>query len=131
MQFLWPGVMAAQAIHVAAKLKLADLVAAGPKTIEELAETTQTHRLSLGRFLRALTSLGIFAEDAAGRFWQTELSDTLCDDHSESIRHWATMLGAPFIWEPFGRLDETIRTGQPAFERVYRGEFLHQAQILS
>jgi hypothetical protein len=63
MQLLWPGAVAVQAIHVAAKVGLADLVAAGPKTVVELSEATRMNGTSLARFLRALTSLGIFAED--------------------------------------------------------------------
>jgi hypothetical protein len=47
MQILWPGAMAVQAIHVAAKLALADLVASGAKSIKELAEATHTHGSSL------------------------------------------------------------------------------------
>ena len=88
MQILWPGAMAVQAMHVAAKFALADLVAGGPKSIEELAEATHCHGPSMARFLRALTSLGIFAEDTTGRFRQTALSDTLPSDHPESIRPW-------------------------------------------
>ena len=42
MQILWPGPMAVQAIHVAAKFGLADLVAGGPKSIQELAEATRS-----------------------------------------------------------------------------------------
>jgi SAM-dependent methyltransferase len=123
MQLLWPGGVAVQAIHIAARLGLADLVAAGPKTVVELSEATRTHRTSLARLLRALMSLGIFAEDASGRYAQTPLSDALRADHSESIRPLAMMLGARFIWEPVGRLDETIRTGQAAFERVHSAPF--------
>lgn len=33
MQILWPGAMTVQAMHVAAKFALADLVAGGPKSI--------------------------------------------------------------------------------------------------
>lgn len=67
MQILWPGALAAQADHVGAKFALADLVASGPKNIEQLADATHTHP-SLGRVLRALTSLGIFVEDGEGRY---------------------------------------------------------------
>jgi len=123
MQILWPGAMAVQAIHVAAKFALADLVASGPKSIQELAEATHTHGSSLGRFLRALTSLGIFVEDTTGRYRQTALSDTLRSDHPESIRSFAMMLGAHFVWKPSGALEETVRTGQPSFERVYGAPF--------
>jgi hypothetical protein len=123
MQILWPGAMAVQAIHVAAKFALADLVASGPKSIRELAEATHTHGSSLGRLLRALTSLGIFAEDTTGRYRQTALSDTLRSDHPESIRPSAMMLGAHFVWKPSGALEETVRTGQPSFERLYGAPF--------
>jgi len=109
---LWPGAMAAQAIHVAAKLTLADLVASGPKSLEELAEATHTHGSSLARFLRALSSLGIFAEDATGRFRQTALSDTLRSDHPQSLRPSAMMLAGHFVWKPSGELEETLRIAQ-------------------
>jgi hypothetical protein len=123
MQLLWPGAIAVQAIHVAAKLAVADLVAAGPKPVAELAAATKTDGASLGRLLRALSSLGIFAEDASGRYGQTPLSDTLRSDHPQSIRRWAMMLGARFVWDPCGELHETIRTGRPAFELVYQAPF--------
>jgi len=123
MQILWPGAIAAQAIHVAARFALADLVAAGPKSIKELADATRTQAPSLGRLLRALTSLGIFVEDTSGRFRQTALSDTLRSDHPESIRPFAMMLGAHFVWKPSGALEETLQTGQPSFERVYGAPF--------
>jgi len=123
MQLLWPGAMAVQAIHVAAKFGLADLVAGGPKSIKELAEATQTHGSSLGRLLRALTSLGIFAEDTTGRYGQTALSDTLRSDHPQSVWPSAMMMGAHFVWKPSGALEETVRTGQPSFEHVYGAPF--------
>lgn len=63
-RFFWPAIGAAQAIHVAASLGLADLVADGPKTADELAQATKAHGPSLRRLLRALTSLGVFAENA-------------------------------------------------------------------
>jgi O-methyltransferase domain len=123
MRSLWPAAMTVQAIHVAAKLGLADLVADGPRTVTELAADVGAHGPSLGRFLRALTSLGIFAEDPDGRYRQTALSETLRADHPESIRRWAMMLGARFVWAPSGELDLTIRTGHPAFERLYGAQF--------
>jgi O-methyltransferase domain/Dimerisation domain len=123
MRLLWPGAMAVQAIHVAAKLGLADLVASGPKTVAELAAGVHAHGPSLGRLLRALTSLGIFVEDADGGYRQTPLSETLQADHPDSIRRWAMMLGAGFMWRPSGELDRTIRTGQPAFEHIYGAPF--------
>jgi SAM-dependent methyltransferase len=123
MRLLWPGGVAVQAIHVAAKLGLADLLAAGPKSVLDLSDATRMNGTSLARFLRALTSLGIFAEDTSGRYCQTPLGEALRADHPESIRPLAMMLGARFIWEPVGWLDESIRTGQAAFERVHSAPF--------
>jgi hypothetical protein len=123
MQMLWPGPIAVQAIYVAAKFALADLVASGPKSVKELAEATHADASSLGRLLRALASLGIFAEDSTGRYRQTALSDTLRSDHPESLRPLAMMLGTHFMWRPCGALDEAVRTGQPSFEHAYGAPF--------
>jgi hypothetical protein len=123
MGLMWPGALAVQTIHVAALLRLADLVAAGPKCVAELAETTVTHAPSLARLLRALTSIGIFAEDADGRYRQTPLSDVLRTDHPGSMRPFALMLGAGFIWKPTGELAAGITTGQPPFAQVFGAQF--------
>jgi SAM-dependent methyltransferase len=123
MQLLWPAAVAVQAIHAAARLGLADAVAAGSSTVDELAEATGAHRTSLARLLRALTSLGIFAEDPTGRYRATPLGDALRADHRQSARPLAMMLGARFIWEPLGWLDDAVRTGQTAFERVHAAPF--------
>lgn len=131
MRLLWPGPLTVQAIHVTASLRVADLVASGPKTVVELAETTRTHGPSLGRLLRALASLGIFVEDSKGRYCQTALSDALRTDHPQSMRPWAMMLGSRFIWTPIGELGGTIRTGKPAFEHVHGAQFFkHLAEHL-
>jgi DNA-binding IclR family transcriptional regulator len=54
------GFATTQAIAVAARLGVADLVAAAPRTVDELAYETKTHAPSLRRLLQCLTSLGIF-----------------------------------------------------------------------
>jgi Tn3 transposase DDE domain/Dimerisation domain len=71
------GSKTTQAIAVAAKLGVADLVAAAPRTVDQLAQETKTHAPSLHRLLQFLTSLGIFAEDADGKYRQTTVSETL------------------------------------------------------
>lgn len=123
MQRIFPGAIAVQGIYVAAKLAIADQLERGPMSSEELAQATHAHAPSLQRVLRALTTLGIFAEDATGHFRQTDLSATLCQDHPASMRPWALMLGAPFVWQPSGELYQTVLTGEPTFERVYGTSF--------
>ncbi len=73
------GYWISQSIHVAAKLKLADLVKDGPKTADELAKFTNTNPQSLYRLLRALSSVEIFAEDEEGRFAMTPMAECLLD----------------------------------------------------
>jgi len=114
------GFMATPAISVAATLGIADLVAETPRTAEELTQATNTHGPSLRRLLHFLTSLGVFAEDAAGRYRQTPLSETLRSDHPLSFRGSAILFGSEFIWRPWGDLRMTIATGQPAFDSLYQ-----------
>ena len=85
------SLMTPQAIHIAAKLGIADLVATAPATVEELAVATKSHAPSLRRLLKFLTSLGVFSENASGKYHQTPLSDTLRRDHPQSTRCFAIL----------------------------------------
>lgn len=49
-------------VYVAAKLSLADHLARGPKSADELAGPTKTHAPSLYRLMRTLASLGVVTE---------------------------------------------------------------------
>lgn len=104
MDLIWPGAFVVQSIHVVARLGIADVLGPEPRPADELAEAAQVHGPSLKRVLRALTTLGVFAEDAGGRFRHTDLSQTLRASHPESVRTWALMLGAHFVWRPLGDL---------------------------
>jgi Dimerisation domain len=50
-----------QAIHVAAALGIADLLAHGPRASDELAESAGAYPDALYRLLRALASVGVFS----------------------------------------------------------------------
>ena len=67
------GYWVSRLIHVAAKLKLADLLKDGPRSAGHLATATGVHAPALYRVLRALASVGIFAETKGGRFKLTPL----------------------------------------------------------
>ncbi|MGA3043571.1 MAG: methyltransferase [Bryobacteraceae bacterium] len=123
MEYIWPGVIAAQAIYVAAKLRIPDLLASGPKTVEELASDCGAHAPALERLLRALATLEMFAPAPDGRFHNTPLTEMLCSDHPQRLRDGALLLPAPFLWRPLGDLYESVRTGEPAFQRVFGQRF--------
>jgi len=62
------GYWVSQGVYVAAKLGIADHLATGPVHYEDLARKTNTHALSLYRTLRALASVGVFADSSMGLF---------------------------------------------------------------
>jgi hypothetical protein len=51
IEYIWPGIIAAQAIYVATKLRIPDLLASGPKTVTELASNCGAHAATLERLL--------------------------------------------------------------------------------
>ncbi len=113
------GAWAAQAVYAAAKLGVADLLADGPRPCAELAEATGTHAPSLYRVLRALAGLGVFAEEADGRFRLTPMAECLRTGVPGSVRPFAVFLGEEWIWRSWGEILHSVRTGEPAFERVF------------
>lgn len=122
-EYLWPGIIAAQAIYVAAKLRIPDLLASGPKTAAELASGCGAHAATLERLMRALSSLEMFARTPDGRFCNTPLTEVLRAGHPQSQRDSALFLPAAFLWRPVGELEYSVRTGEPAFERVFGQRF--------
>src|SRR3569833_3349072 len=108
-----------QLVYVAAKLGIADALVAGPLTVHEIAARVGAHPPYLGRVLRALASVGIFAADPHGRFHLTRLAQTLRSDHPESLRNFALKLVDDYNWSAWGALEHTVRTGESAFEHVH------------
>ena len=91
MQMLF-GFAPARAIGIAAELRIADHLADGPKTAEELALKTNSHARSLYRLLRACASVGVFSEDPDKRFSLSPMADFLRSDNPESLRAFAEMI---------------------------------------
>ena len=83
------GVRLSQAISAAATLGIADLLAEGPRPVDELASATETHAPSLYRLLRALAAEGIFAELANRRFALTPKAEFLRTGVPHSLHGWA------------------------------------------
>lgn len=112
------GYWISQAVYAAAKFGIADLLHAGPLTAEQLAEATSTHPGALYRLLRALASVGIFAEDEQNRFALTSLAEPLRSDATQSKRALALMMGDE-QFHAWSEIEHSIRTGRTAFEKVY------------
>jgi hypothetical protein len=108
-----------QALHVAATLGIADLLAAGPRPAADLAAATGTHPRALYRLLRAVASVGVLAEDGAGAFALTDLGQYLRADHPQSVHGWAVYAGHPTYWGTWQHLRHSVTTGEPAFRHLH------------
>ena len=113
------GFRVSQAIHVAAALGLADLLASGPKTSGELAEATNTHPLALYRLMRALSSAGVFRELDHRRFELTPVGELLRSDVAGTHAPMAQLVGRPSYWQAWGDLLHAVRSGETAFNHVH------------
>ena len=113
------GFIVSQAISVAAKLYIADYLKDEAKTVAELATLTATHEPSLYRLMRALTSVGVFAINADGRYSNSPLSELLRSDHAESLRPMAHMICDQEHWRAHGNLLQSVKTGEVAFEYTF------------
>jgi O-methyltransferase domain/Dimerisation domain len=117
------GFWVSQAIAVVAELGITDFLQDGPKTCEELAQVTGTHPGALYRLLRAVASVGVFVEEATGRFSSTPIATLLSSNLPQSWRAAAIMSGQAWAWQAWGALLYSVKTGQPAFEHVFGVEF--------
>lgn len=117
------GAVITRALSLAAELGLADLLANGPRDIEELAQATSTHARSLYRMLRLLSSVGVFTEARPGQFALTPLGECLRSAVPGSMRSWLRMLGLKFWFHTYAEALHSLRTGEPAFARSVGMEF--------
>src|SRR5262245_53765835 len=104
-------------VYVAADLGLADHLATGPKTAEELAGPTKTHAPSLYRLLRTLASLGLVAEDPAHRFSLTPLGEALKSGAPGAARASVLTIASEWWVRGFGQLRYSLETGKSGFEK--------------
>ncbi len=109
----------ARAIGIAAELRIADLLADGSKTADELALKTNSHARSLYRLLRACASVGVFSEDADKRFSLSPMADFLRSDNPQSLRAFAEMLAHGEQFQTWSGLDYSVQAGLPAFDKVH------------
>ena len=112
------GFFPTQVLHVAATLGLVDHLADGPRTVEDLARATGTHGPSLHRVLRALACFGVLDEVAPGTYGRGRHADGLAEGGPSSMVHLVRLFAGRDVWRSWGELDETVRTGEPAWHRV-------------
>jgi hypothetical protein len=111
MQELILAAWISQGITAVADLGVADALAGGPLSINELAGKVGAEPDALGRLLRALISKGIFARRDDGRYELSPLADLLRSDVPVSVAPMARFIGARQHREHWSLLTEAIKTG--------------------
>jgi hypothetical protein len=112
------GFWLSQAIYVAAKLGIADLMADGPKSSVEIAAATGADAPSIFRLLRALAGVNVFSHTGADYFVLAPLGEGLLSDAPGSLRATLITLGE-IHYRACGDLLHSVRTGSSAFNHVY------------
>ena len=101
------------------ELGIPDLLKHGPKGSEELGQAAGTHPPSLYRLVRAMTGVGIFAEDDQQRFSLTPLETTLRSDFPGSLRSFVTEILGRSHYAAWEKMLYSVITGGTAFDHIY------------
>jgi hypothetical protein len=105
---LLSGSWVAQLLGSAARMRLVDHVADGPRSVDELARVTGAHPPSLARMLRALAGLGVLSSPSPGVFALGPLGPAL-----RALREVAIAETDAVHWGAWQRLHEAVMTGRP------------------
>ncbi|HVB33759.1 MAG TPA: methyltransferase [Patescibacteria group bacterium] len=106
-------------VWAAANLRIADHLASGPKSADELSAPTGCNARPLHRFLRALTNFGILTLGEDARFALTPLGEALKSDAPGFARSTILSMAGQWSWRAWEEFQYTVETGKPAMERVF------------
>jgi SAM-dependent methyltransferase len=110
-----------EAIHVAAALGVADLLAEAPKSAEELASVTGADAASLRRVMRALASFKVFSQASADRFALGPLGELLRSDGEGSLYSAALFFGGKTVAGAVELFEHCVKTGESASQKLSGG----------
>jgi hypothetical protein len=108
-----------QVLGVAARHALADVLADGPLSADEIAARTGLDADALHRVLRGLAFGGVFRLRGDGRFENNRLSDALRGGRPHRAREWVEYFASGSNVRAWHDLDATVRSGEGAFGRVH------------
>ncbi len=119
MQMVTGGYVA-RALSEISRLSVPDLLhKAGPMSAAALvADGVDADVPTLERVMRLCSSVGLFTEDAAGRFGATPLSEVLTSDAAGSVKVLAEEMGGTWM-QSWMRLSEALRTGEPQMRPLF------------
>jgi hypothetical protein len=118
MSVLAGGFAVSQMLYVAARLKLADALAAGPVRVDALATLCDARPEPLRRVVRALSGFGVFQLDESDLVANTPMSDLLRAEADGSLRE-ATLLYGDEHYHAMSELLQATTRGGTAFGHAY------------
>lgn len=113
------GFRVSQAIYVIVMLGIPDLLLGQRLSCRELAERTEAQPRALYRVLRALAAAGLVHEDEGEVFSLTRLGNYLRSDVQGSRVAWVRNALRPLIWQSWGHLLHSVKSGEAAFRHVH------------
>lgn len=117
---IWLGLLQSRCLLAVVELEIADVLAKGPLHVEDIARRTSTDAESLFRLLRALETIGLFAQVSPRVFANSPASEYLRKDVPGS--QWAACRFFAPGWghyESWVNLTLALRTGKTAFDQIY------------
>ncbi|HTM26111.1 MAG TPA: methyltransferase [Vicinamibacterales bacterium] len=113
------GKWISQAIGTVVEIGVPDGLRNGARRCSDIAREAGVSEDGLYRLLRALASVGLFAESANRRFKLTPMGQFLRSDHPQSAAGYAQFVAHDSTWRPWGQLNYSVKTGMPAFDHVF------------
>ena len=117
------GSMAAQTLRAAVRLRVMELIGDSPRPATEVAAEAGAEPLPMTRLLRALSGLGLLKENPPGSFSATAAGALLDPTHPDSLTSFVRMFTEPAIVRAWEHLDDSVRTGEIAFDTVFGTDF--------
>lgn len=122
------GQLLSRALCVVAASRVPDVLAAGPRTAEEVAAQVAANPRALRQMLRALSVFDVFVEHPDGTFGLTPVGRALCTDTWASALPTALLVGGE-IGRAWNELDVTLHSGLPSFGAVFGLDFFSYADL--
>jgi hypothetical protein len=109
------GGIVSNIVYVAARLGIADHLAASPRTPAEVASAIGAHAPSLYRLMRTLAGFGILTETEGQKFGLTPVGEALVTGAPGAARSTVLTLCGPLFAQGLAELEHSVRTGETGF----------------
>lgn len=108
---LMVGVAKIQVLHAVAAMHIADHLADGPRTADEVAEREGSHARATYRLMRAAASLGVLSYEGQRRFGLTGRGQLLRTGIPGSLRSFVLVQAGHAHWQSWSLFPEAVRQG--------------------